>query len=196
MSKEIEISYNNIDVDELHKTFSKLNLICRKQKTLMKRKTYGFKNDGRGRWARVRDEGNKITMTIKEVLKEDEKNIHDILEYELTVNDFETACSFLEECGMSERNYMENYREEWVDKGNEIYITIDYFPFLNPYIEIEGKSEEIVKRYSELLGFDFSKHYGGGYMGDFYKMQYNLPDNFNFPDDLTFNMENVFDNNR
>lgn len=192
MSKEIEISYNNIDVNELHKNFTKLGLICKKEKTLMRRKVYEFKGDSRGRWARVRDEGDKITMTIKEVLKKDKKNIHNILEYELIVNDFENACLFLEECDMFKRNYMENYREEWVDKDNEVYITIDYFPFLNPYIEIEGKSEDIVKKYSKLLGFDFSKHYGGGYMGDFYKMQYNLPKDFKYPPDLTFDMENVF----
>ncbi len=192
MIKEFEISYNNINVEKIHKIFKKINLICKKEKTLMKRKTYEFKNDIRRRWARVRDEGNKITMTIKEVLKEDEKNINNILEYELTVNDFKTACLFLEECGMLERNYIENYREEWINEDNTIFVTIDYFPFLNPYIEIEGKNEEIVKEYSNLLGFDFSKHYGGGYIGDFYKIQYNLPENFEYPNSLVFNMKNIF----
>ncbi len=93
---------------------------------------------------------------------------------------------------MLERNYIENYREEWINEDNTIFVTIDYFPFLNPYIEIEGKNEEIVKKYSDLLGFDFSEHYGGGYIGDFYKIQYNLPENFEYPNSLVFNMKNIF----
>jgi hypothetical protein len=33
---------------------------------------------------------------------------------------------------------------------------IDLWPGLNPFIEIESHSEENVKKYSELLGFDYS----------------------------------------
>ena len=37
MSREIEISYNNVDVNKLHKVFAELNLICKKEKTLMRK---------------------------------------------------------------------------------------------------------------------------------------------------------------
>lgn len=49
MVKEFEISYNNVNVEKIHKIFKKINLICTKEKTLIKRKTYKFKNDIRRR---------------------------------------------------------------------------------------------------------------------------------------------------
>lgn len=46
-------------------------------------------------------------------------------------------------------------RELWDLDGVEV--TIDEWLFLEPYVEVEGKSEEAVKQASEKLGFDYSK---------------------------------------
>ncbi|MDD3303117.1 MAG: hypothetical protein PHN31_06190 [Candidatus Gracilibacteria bacterium] len=57
--------------------------------------------------------------------------------------------------GLNEKSYQETYREVW-EINNEIEIMIDLWPGLNPYIEIEGENEEVVKKYSNLLGFDYN----------------------------------------
>ena len=41
------------------------------------------------------------------------------------------------------------------DEGDKI--TIDEWPFLEPCVEVEGKSEEEVKKVSEKIGFDYGK---------------------------------------
>ena len=47
-------------------------------------------------------------------------------------------------------------REIW-EINNEIELMIDIWPWLKPFIEIEGKTEKIVKKYSELLWFNYSE---------------------------------------
>lgn len=69
MTKEIEITFPNINVEEVRDKLEKLGLKNTKPRSFMKRKTFNFCGDikcGRRRWARVRDESNKTTMTIKD----------------------------------------------------------------------------------------------------------------------------------
>ena len=48
-------------------------------------------------------------------------------------------------------------------------------PYLQSYIEIEAKSENIVIKYSELLGFDFDKSAKFGSVDILYEISYNIP---------------------
>jgi adenylate cyclase class 2 len=52
-----------------------------------------------------------------------------------------------------QKAYQETLRELWVLSGVEV--TIDTWPFLDPFAEIEGASESIVQEVSEQLGFDW-----------------------------------------
>jgi len=51
--------------------------------------------------------------------------------------------------------YQENKRELW--SLNSVEVCIDEWPFLEPFVEIEGKSEETVKEIAKELGFDYSE---------------------------------------
>ena len=54
-----------------------------------------------------------------------------------------------EKRGLKNTSTQENYREIW--KNDAIEICIDTWPGLLPYIEIEGKNQEIVKKYVEKM---------------------------------------------
>ena len=48
------------------------------------------------------------------------------------------------------KNYQENYREKW-KLSEECTLTIDWWPHLKPYVEIEGTSEATVLSWAEKL---------------------------------------------
>lgn len=102
-------------------------------------------------FARVRDEGDRITLSVKQV---DGDRIQDKLETQVVVDDFDEAQVLLRALGCKDKNYQETKRELWTLDGAEV--TIDEWPFLEPLTEVEAASEEDVRRVSELLGFDWS----------------------------------------
>jgi len=105
-----------------------------------------------GGWLRVRDEGDRITMSLKVV---DGNKIHNQKETMLTVDNFEEAKKFLAGIGCKEKAYQESMRELWELDG--VDITIDEWPFLEPFVEVEGQSTEQVMKVSEKIGFNYNQ---------------------------------------
>lgn len=62
--------------------------------------------------------------------------------------------SIFEACNITAKAFQENMREVWERAGIEI--TIDTWPGLKPFIEIEGLSETAVRETSQELGFNFT----------------------------------------
>lgn len=108
--------------------------------------------DSKSGWARVRDEGDKITMSVKSVIGE---GIESQKEACVTVHSFTEAESLLIALGCVRKAYQETKRELWQLDGVEV--TIDTWPFLEPFVEVEGKSEEVVRAVAEKLGFDWGQ---------------------------------------
>ena len=122
------------------------------------------------KWARVRQEANKITMTVKDLRG---TGINDTYETELTVNDFDTAVDFLKSCGLREKAFQESLRETWERGGIEV--VIDTWPGLDPFIEIEGPNEaKRVRAAATELGFDFSQAVFGS-VGVIYEKELGIP---------------------
>ncbi len=139
-------------------------------------------------WIRVRDEGDKITMSYKAI--EGDK-IENQKEIELIVSDFDKAIDFLETIGCKKKAYQENKRELW--NLDNVEICIDEWPFLEPFVEVEGKSEKEVKAVSEKLGFDYSNAWFCA-VGLIYSKKYNIPPEVidNEIKEITFDIENPF----
>lgn len=154
MKNEIEAKFLSIDKNVLRKTLEQAGFKLKIPEYMMRRKTFDFSRiaPGLNKWGRVRQESDKVTMTIKEIRG---SGINDTYEVELVVNDFDTASDFFEACGISAKAFQENMREMWVRDGVEV--TIDTWPGLRPFVEIEGADEDIVKKISYELGFDFRK---------------------------------------
>lgn len=157
METEFEVKFLQVNIPLLRRKLKAVGAKLVKPKTLMRRQTLDFPKDsippGQKKWGRVRDEGNKITMTIKHII--DKTVIDGTKEVEINVEDFAVACSFLEAAGLIRTAYQENYREEW--RTNKCSITIDTWPGLKPFVEIEGSNEEDVVDLTKKLGFNMGQ---------------------------------------
>lgn len=103
-------------------------------------------------WVRVRDEGDKITLSYKQVAS---AKIEGQQEIQLIVGKFTQAIELLTKLGCEQKAYQETKRELWQFDNAEI--TIDEWPFLEPFIEIEAGSEQLVKDAAAALGFDYTQ---------------------------------------
>ena len=115
---------------------------------LQRRYVYDFIPKVEGKWIRLRTNGEKTTLTIKNVVT---SKIDGTQELEITVDDFEKANLILNELGYQAKGYQENRRVQYSYKGCEI--DIDYWPMIPTYLEIEGDSEEVVYEVLKDLGF-------------------------------------------
>ena len=154
MKNEVEAKFLSINKESVRAKLKEIGFTLKTPEYLMRRKTFDFSSvaPDRNKWGRVRQESNKVTMTIKEIRG---LGVNDTYELELMVNDFDIATAFFEECNIHEKAFQENMREMWNRNGVEV--TIDTWPGLNPFIEIEGENEKTVIEVSNELGFDFKK---------------------------------------
>ena len=170
MHIEYEAKFVDIDKDEMRERLKRIDARLVRPEYFQKRTNFHLPGDKRSdhAWIRVRDEGDKITLSLK---KFDGDGMHDQKEICLTIDDFENATKFLSEIGCEEKAYQETKRELWVI--DEVEVTVDTWPHLEPFVEIEGKNEESVRIVAGKLGFDFSEAVFGG-VGVLYKMKYGV----------------------
>jgi len=147
MSKNIEYEIKILDVNTnaLHKQLVSLGF-NQVPRFMFKRRVYEL---GKDTWIRLRTNGKKTTLTYK---KSNADKIDGMEEIEIEVSDFEATNNILTNAGLIAKNYQENYRTEF--SNNEIEVTIDEWPLIKPYVEIEGSSVEKVKQYIKSLGLD------------------------------------------
>jgi adenylate cyclase class 2 len=147
---EYEATFVNVDHDEIRERLEKLGAVRIKDETFFKRVTLNLPSGDKNSWIRVRDEGDKITMSLKSICGE---GIECQKEICLEVDNFDSSVSMLEKIGCVKKSYQETKREIWELDGVEIML--DEWPHLEPFVEVEGKNEEDVKRVCELLGFGY-----------------------------------------
>lgn len=156
MKTEYEAKFLNINEDDIRLKLKTVGANLVHKRRLMKRQTFDLPHiklaDKEYKWVRVRDEGDKITMTLKHLF--DEQRIDSVSEINLEIDSFENACEFVEGLALKRTGYQENFRETWDLDGEEI--TIDTWPGLNPFVEIEADSEQKVKDIAASLGCDYS----------------------------------------
>ena len=192
MKIEYEAKFPNIDKDEIRERLKKAGAQLVRPEFLQKRCTFNLPkgHEINGGWLRVRDEGDKITMTLKIVDGEKIENQKEII---LKVDNFSEAENFLILLGCNKKSYQETKREMWELDGVEV--DIDEWPYLEPYVEVEGKNEEAVNKVSEKLGFDYDKAIFCC-VTTLYNMKYGTPEeviNNQIPE-ITFEGKNPFEN--
>jgi len=190
MEIEYEATFLDINKDEMREKLKKAGAKLVKPEFMQKRVVFNLPNGHykEHAWLRVRDEQDKITMSYKEV---GTKKIDDQKEICLKINSFKEGTEFLKVIGCDQRSYQETQREIWELDGVEI--CIDTWPFLEPFVEVEGKSEKEVKVVSEKIGLDYAKAWFCA-TGQIYSKKYNIPVkiiNEQTPK-ITFDMENPF----
>ena len=100
-----------------------------------------------GGWVRVRNEGDKITLSYKQL---NDRTIHGTKEVNVVVGDFDATCNFLKAIGLQQTSIQETKRESW--KLGDTEVEIDTWPWIPTFAEIEAKSEDELFRVAGLLG--------------------------------------------
>ena len=166
MKTEIEVKFVDVDISEMQQRLKQAGAHCEQPMRLMRRQVFYLIDRNKDAYVRVRDEGDKATMTYKQF---DEIGLHGAKEVEVVVSSFEDARSILQNSGLVPKSYQETRRETW--KLGEAEVVIDEWPWLRPFIEIEGENEQTVRDAAAALGFDWNDAVFGG-ATEAYRQQY------------------------
>lgn len=152
MKTEFEATFPKVNKDKVRTKLKSIGAKLVRKEFLQKRFAFRLPkgHEIEGGWLRVRDEGDKITMSLKVV---NGTSIKDQKEICLQVDSFKEAAMFLQAIGCEKKAYQETKREIW--SLGKVEVTIDEWPFLEPFVEIEGTSEKAVVEASKILGFKY-----------------------------------------
>ena len=147
MGQEYEAKILNINIIQMRKKLVQIGAKLEHNFIKFQRAVFTHCNTQVKGYARVRDEGDKITMTSK--LYKDEKFPE---EYEVTIKEsFDVGLNFLKSLGLPQKAYQESYREKWTHPlAHEI--TFDILPGLPIYMEVDCVSESNLNELIDLLG--------------------------------------------
>ena len=148
---EYEVRILEINKEEIQGKLNELNAVL-VEDVLQKRYVYDFKPAIPQKWIRLRTNGNKTTLTIKNI---ESTKIDGTKETEIEVSDFDTTNEILRELGYEPRGIQENKRIKYNLNGVEV--DIDTWPKIPTYLEIEGSSETEVYNTLEQLGIPKEK---------------------------------------
>jgi adenylate cyclase class IV len=144
MSTEIEKKFRNFDLVEIQRRLAGIGITPKQ--FLFRIASFqvlpGLKT------IRVRHEGDKTTLTVKEEGKNSEYDT----EWEVIVSDFTTTKQILEKLGMKCNYMLEKFRTVYPVAKYDAEVVFDEFPALPPYMEIEAKTEPQLLELMRLLG--------------------------------------------
>jgi len=118
---------------------------------LMRRRPFAYPDNRLeriGAWVRVRDEGDKVTLSYKQLR---DRSLTGTREVTVVVSDFERTCELLKAIGLEAKSYQETRRETW--RLGECEVTLDTWPWIPPVVEIEAGDEATVQAGAAALGF-------------------------------------------
>lgn len=174
MKTEIEVKFLDVDVEAMRNKLESAGATCEQPLRTMRRQVFYPADGNADSYVRVRDEGDKVTMTYKRF---EAMSLHGAKEVEVVVSDFDDALAILENAGLGRKSYQETRRETW--KIGTTEIVIDEWPWLAPFIEIEGKSESDVRDVAAKLGYKWDKDAVFGSATQAYRRHYTgMPDGF------------------
>jgi adenylate cyclase class 2 len=157
MRPEIEAKFLNINHDKIRQKLLTVGARCVQPMRLMKRITIDTPiMESKHGWMRVRDEGDKVTLSYKQT---DSLTINGTKEIEVKVSSFNDAVALLAEAGLVQSSFQESKRETWM--LGSVEVVLDEWPWLNPYIEIEAMTERQVIDIAEKLGLVWKDAYFG-----------------------------------
>jgi adenylate cyclase class 2 len=157
MQTEIEAKFLKQDHQAIREKLRVVGATCIFPERNMRRANYDFEdsrlNDTYNGWVRVRDEGDKVTLSYKQ---SDDSSVLGTQEVNLVINNFEDAQLFLKAVGITKlKSFQETKRESW--ELNGVCIELDTWPWINPFVEIEAPSEEQLKDVANKLGLNLDE---------------------------------------
>jgi len=155
MRAEIEVKFIDIDIEDIRRRLRVAGAHLEHPMRAMKRALIEEDHHAKEHsFIRIRDEGDKITLTFKRRTKSDKATTIDSThELETTVGDFDTTVKIFAEAGWEYTTFQESRRETW--RLGEAEVVIDEWPWIKPYIEIEASTEAEVRKAASTLGFNW-----------------------------------------
>ncbi len=155
MQTEFEAKFLDIHSDSLRTKLKEAGAKLIYPERMMRRKIFDYfdrRLEKIGGWIRVRDEGDKITLAYKRLL---DRSLEGTKEIAVAVDSFDGICDLLLAVGLDNKSYQETRREKW--ELDDVEITIDTWPWIPTFAEIEAKNEEELKRVVEKIGLNWSQ---------------------------------------
>lgn len=154
MDREIEAKFLRVDHDEIRAKLKELGAELKVPMRMVRRTVMDYPDrrlKKESAWVRLREE---LDGGIEVMLKKIPSNeLGETFEQAVRVMDYDAAKKFLLAIGLEIKAEEESKRELWHLGDTEIML--DEWPWVDPYIEIEAPTEEVVKDLAEKLGFDW-----------------------------------------
>jgi len=152
MQTEIEAKWLNVSISDMRKRLETVGATLVVPERLMVRSVFDYADkrlEKVGGWVRVRNEGDKITLSYKQL---NDRTMHGTKEVTVGVDNFENACVFLESIGLKRYALQETKRESW--KIGDAEIELDTWPWIPSFVEVEAKSEAELREVASRLDLD------------------------------------------
>ena len=146
MNIEYELKFLDIQVDKVIKRIEAIGGRKLRDRHLLRRCIFYIPNGLKGSFIRVRDEGDRVTLTYKQ------SNGLSVNELEEEVESFEKTLELLKCMQLIYSSYQENYRESYLYE--DATITFDTWPGLPTFIEVEALDENGLLKVTSLLELD------------------------------------------
>jgi adenylate cyclase class IV len=151
MPKEYEYRFNNYNKKEI---VTKLKELGAKYFGTFKFRVIVFIDQNNSeKYIRVRDEGHRVTMTIKNNLTDKFP-----VENEIIINDFDEGINILLQLKCKKKYYYEKYREIWNYKNSEIIF--DMNPGIPELMEVESSSKKELDILCKKLDLNINNYQG------------------------------------
>lgn len=155
MEVEIEAKFLGVDVGGLRARLQALGATLVHPERLMRRYNFDYPDarlEAAHGWVRLRDEGDRVTLAYKQSTG---RTLHGMSEVSVVVSDLARARSFVEAVGLVTKGLQETKRERW--ELQQCEVTIDTWPWVPGFVELEGPSEHVVRSAATALGFSFER---------------------------------------
>ena len=102
----------------------------------------------KGRWIRLRTDGDDTTLTVKQISS---NKVDGTYEKEIKISNFDVCLDMLKMMGFKPKSYQESKRSEYLYKG--VQISIDVWPNIPPFLGLEAVNENTIRACVEKLGY-------------------------------------------
>ena len=156
--EEVEVKFLAINPKEIEKKLKKIGA-KKVGQYFYRRRVFDYPDlrlDKQRAWIRLRDEGDRVTLTFKQRLgvisSDGQTSDKSMDEIEIVVNDFDKTGEFFAKIGFIEKFYEENKRIRYTK--DKVEFDIDFWPELEPYLEIEAPTWKEIDKAIALLGLN------------------------------------------
>ncbi len=170
-TQEIECRFLEIDKEALIKKLRELGAEDKGETLLEEVIIYDAEAEWRkeNRFLRLRKTGDKTELSYKE---HQAHAVDGAYEIDFEVGDFKKAELLLEKIGLKAYRHQQKYRHTFILEG--VSFDIDTWPKIPTYVELEGDSEDVLKKAAEAVGLNWSD-------AEFHNASWVIENKYNIP---------------